>query len=205
MVGQGTPGWPGGLALVENEPVTELPHADLELVELVESGETEAFTQLYREHSSRIYRYCFRATASWSIAEDLTAQVFLEAWRKRSTVVADPEAGLLPWLYGVALNVVRNQRRSEIRYQRFRDRLSERDRVPDFADEAVAHLDDERAMSVILQQLQRLSEKDREILQLCVWAELTADQAAVALGISTGAARTRLSRAKQALREGVER
>ena len=69
---------------------------------------------LFERHAKLIYNYCFRRVGNWATAEDLVSVVFLEAWRKRGTLL-DPEKAL-PWLYGIATNVVRNRRRWERRY-----------------------------------------------------------------------------------------
>jgi DNA-directed RNA polymerase specialized sigma24 family protein len=51
------------------------------------AGENAAFGQLFDRHSSAVYNYIYRRTADWSAAEDLTAAVFLQAWRRRGEVV----------------------------------------------------------------------------------------------------------------------
>src|SRR5262245_61662341 len=74
----------------------------------------QAFGRLFEQHSETIYNYCFRQTASWHAAEDLTSTVFLEAWRGRERLVVQGDS-LLPWLYGIATNVCRRQRRRVVR------------------------------------------------------------------------------------------
>src|SRR5258708_9621507 len=51
----------------------------------------EAFGELFERHADRVYAHCFSRTGSWSMAEDLTSVLFLEAWRKR-TARADSNA-----------------------------------------------------------------------------------------------------------------
>ena len=79
---------------------------DRELWRRAVAGERDAFAELYDRHADAIYNYCFRRCADWSAAEDLTAVVFLEAWRKRRGVAFDREDAVLPWLYGVAGNSI---------------------------------------------------------------------------------------------------
>lgn len=57
-------------------------HAD-ELWERIRVGDADAFGVLFARHARAIYNYCFRRTADWALAEDLTSIVFLEAWRRR--------------------------------------------------------------------------------------------------------------------------
>jgi RNA polymerase sigma-70 factor, ECF subfamily len=54
---------------------------DATLWELACAGDGEAFGQLFDRHASAVYNHCFRLTASWSTAEDLTSTTFLLAWR----------------------------------------------------------------------------------------------------------------------------
>ena len=78
------------------------------------SGDSEAFGVLFERHGRTIYNYCFRRVGSWAVAEDLVSIVFLEAWRRVDKQL--PSGKELPWLFGIATNVVRNRRRSERRY-----------------------------------------------------------------------------------------
>ncbi|BAS12103.1 hypothetical protein AHiyo8_04060 [Arthrobacter sp. Hiyo8] len=45
------------------------------------AGDADAFGELFVRHRDAVYNYCFRRTASWDAAEDLTSAVFLEVWR----------------------------------------------------------------------------------------------------------------------------
>jgi hypothetical protein len=53
--------------------------ADGELWDRVRVGDPDAFVALFRGHSQAIYNFCFRRTADWALAEDLTSAVFLDA------------------------------------------------------------------------------------------------------------------------------
>lgn len=142
-------------------------------------------------HAQRIYRYCFRRTGDAALAEDLTSIVFLEAWRRRRDVT--PSAA---WLYGVATNVLRNQRRSRRRYEAALARLPRPDPEPDFADMLAERVSAEQEMRVILDRLEALEPLERDVLALCVWEGLSAREAAVALAVPEATVRTRLHRAR---------
>ena len=162
----------------------------------------EDFGELFKRHSQAIYNFCFRRTGDWTLAEDLTSAVFLEAWRKRTRVdlVSEPP---LPWLYGVATNVLRNHARSLRRFRAALERLPAPDPEPDFAEEAGERLTDEHQMRAVLAVVDRLPRREREVLALCVWAELSYGEAAVALDLPIGTVRSRLARARGRLRELV--
>ncbi len=60
------------------------------------------FAMLFDRHANKVYNHCFGRSADWSMAEDLTSVVFLEAWRKRRQVPLHGDA-ILPWLLAVAM------------------------------------------------------------------------------------------------------
>lgn len=163
------------------------------------AGEPAAFGVLFERHAKAVYNFCFRQTGDWSAAEELTSVVFLESWRRRGRVRLTGESAL-PWLLGVATNVVRNRRRAERRHRDALKRLP-LDPAGAFADDVDGRLDDERRMRVILARVGKLSRRDQDVIALCVWAELSYEEAAVALGVPVGTIRSRLARAKARLRE----
>ena len=172
---------------------------DAALWQRAAAGETEAFGTIFERHARTVYNYCFRRTGNWSQAEELTAIVFLEAWRRRGQVVLERDEAV-PWLLGVATNVLRNLRRSQRRHRAALERLP-REHSADFTVDVDERLDDERQMRATLRALRNLPRADQEVLALCVWEELTYEQAAFALGIPVGTVRSRLSRARARLRE----
>lgn len=164
--------------------------------------DADDFAALWDSHAQSIYGYCFRRTGDTAFAEDLTSMVFLEAWRRRNEATVVPGKDL-PWLYGVATNVLRNQRRSRRRYDSALRRLGRPRPEPDFSDAAAERLDHETQMRVILAHVAELSQLDQEVLALCVWQGLGASAAADALGIPEVTVRTRLHRAREHLRARV--
>ena len=172
---------------------------DAALWQRAAAGDTGAFGKLFERHASTVYNYCFRRTADWSQAEDLTAIVFLEAWRRLAQVHLERDEAI-PWLLGVATNVLRNQRRSQRRHRAALERIP-RESVADFAADVDERLDDERQMRAALRALKKLPRADQDVLALCVWEELSYEEAALALGVPVGTIRSRLSRARARLRE----
>lgn len=173
--------------------------SDAVLWERAVAGDPGSFGEFFERHSRSIYNYCFRRTGDWSQAEDLTAVVFLEAWRRRSEVRLEREQAV-PWLLGVATNVIRNTRRSQRRQRAALARFPH-ERSPDFAAEVDERLDDERQMRAVLRTLRKLPRRHQEVLALCVWQGLSYEETALALGVPVGTVRSRLSRARVRLSE----
>lgn len=160
----------------------------------------DAFGQLFERHADAIYNYCFRWTGNWSTAEDLTSVVFLEAWRRRNEVSFSGES-VLPWLLVVASYAARNAQRTLRRHARLLKKLPRAGSEPDFTMDADHRIDAERQMARIHLALRGLGDGEREVLSLCDWAGLSYAEAANALGIPIGTVRSRLSRARQHIRE----
>jgi RNA polymerase sigma factor (sigma-70 family) len=175
---------------------------DAELWSRASSGEAAAFGTLFERHANAVYNFCFRRTADWSLAEDMTSVVFLEAWRRRSEVVLAGESAR-PWLLGVATNVIRHRRRAQRRHRIALGRVP-RETEPDFVGDAEARLDDERRMRAALVLLAQLPRREQDVFALCAWADLTYEETAAALRIPVGTVRSRLSRARARVRRLLE-
>lgn len=185
------------LRLVGHEPAVEVD--DSVLWSRARAGDTEAFGIIFERHARTIYNYCFRRVGSWAIAEDLVSIVFLEAWRRLDKPL--PRGKELPWLFGIATNVVRNRRRSERRHAAALRRVTQSNSEPNFADDSDERIDDEELMGRALALLARLPRREQEVFALCAWSGLGYEDAAIALRIPVGTVRSRLSRARARLRE----
>lgn len=153
------------------------------------AGDSAAFGALFDRHHARVLRHSLRLVPQAHEAEDVAAMVFLECWRKRRQV-RFVDGSLLPWLIVTATNVARNARRSARRYHALLARLPPPD-APHRPDDTV----DEDVRAAFL----ALSAKDREILALRVLEGFSEAEAAHALGIALGTAKSRLARARARL------
>jgi RNA polymerase sigma-70 factor, ECF subfamily len=147
---------------------------------------TAGFRALFQQAYPALRRYALHRGLASADADDLAAAVLEVAWRRFDEVPAD---AALPWLYGVARNLLRNQARQDRRRQALRARLMAR-RSPGY---------DPADAAAIREALEALGEQDRELLKLVAWDGLSPSEAAVALGCSAAAARTRLHRARNRL------
>lgn len=171
--------------------------SDEALLHASSNGDGRAFGSLYERHAQKIYNYLFRRLADWSEAEDLTAVVFLEAFRRRADAVV-LEGELSPWLYGVATNVLRNRRRAQWRHRRLLAQLASEPRAPE-APDLHERIEATEQMRSVLERIRTLPRSQQDVVALCVWSGLSYEEAAAALGVSLGTVRSRLARARASL------
>ena len=122
--------------------MTAQGESDRELWQRVRGNDREAYALLFERYADSVYNYCFRRVGEWALAEDLLSTVFLEAWRRREKEL--PPDKVLPWLFGIANNVIRNQRRSRRRHAAALQRLPRASAEDTMADDTNERLDDER-------------------------------------------------------------
>jgi RNA polymerase sigma factor (sigma-70 family) len=177
-------------------------YGDAALWQAAAAGEHAAFRQLFDRHATAVYNYLYRRTADWSAAEDLTAAVFLQAWRRRREVVFDRDSAL-PWLLGVARLQLRNATRSRARYAAALNRVGReivtQESLTDPADLVARRLDDTQQVIQLRAAIGRLPRQQREVIELCVYAGLDQQAAALSLGVSVSTVKSRLHRARQRL------
>jgi RNA polymerase sigma-70 factor (ECF subfamily) len=161
-------------------------------------GSTDAWGELFLRHHQAVYNFCFRRTGQWSIAEDLTSAVFLEAWRCRKNTRL-VHASALPWLYGIATMLSRNHHRTLRRYQRALERIPPPDQGRDPAELAAARIDAERRVACVRSEIAQLPRRDADLLELAATGRLSHTEIAVALSISVGTVKSRLFRIRQRL------
>ncbi|KAA0941771.1 MULTISPECIES: RNA polymerase sigma factor [Streptomyces] len=160
----------------------------------------EVFAAAYREHYWAVSRYVARRLdGRTSEVEEVVAEVFAVAWRRRADLPASP----LPWLYGVARNCLSNAVRGYGRRRRLVDRLVNDESA--HRRQIAAGPDAERPAAWVHDALTRLSPADQEVLRLTAWEELGTEEVAVALGCGTRAAAMRLHRARRRLRAEIDR
>lgn len=143
----------------------------------------EWFSELFSDHARLIQRFIYRRTQRDAV-EDLTAETFATAWRKRDEI---PVGSELQWLYKTAGFLTANHNRKK--------RPILLDEFPE-----IAHDSDPSAYVIedvtLRTAFYRLSEKDRQVLILAAWEGQSSEQIAQATGLTPNAAAVALSRAR---------
>lgn len=153
----------------------------------------EAFRVLFDRHYERVRRYSWARLGA--AGEDVAAEAFAIAFARRADYDT-ARSDAVPWLLGIATNLIRRQYRDEQQRLGLLAVLGA-ERPPEAA---VPSPDPEVASA-----LGRLHRRDRDVLVLYAVAELTYGEIAVALDIAEGTVRSRLNRARRILKETIGR
>lgn len=156
-----------------------------------------AFEVVFDRHFDLIFRY-LRRRVGRQRAEELAAETFAQALASRARF--DPSyEDARPWLFGIAVNLLRHHHRREERELRAYARTGA---DPLSVEESsLARLDAESVWPLVAEALAELSPIEREALLLYAWAELSYGEIALALEIPAGTVRSRLNRARRRLGE----
>ncbi len=157
------------------------------------------FRKLVQDHRQRLYRFVVKHIGWGTDAEDITQQAFVEAAHSFATFKGESE--LSTWLYGIAMNLVRNYL-SRAPHRRY---VFEDDEVlaetashrPDPSEQ----LQQTQAVRALQAALDDLPRDMRDVLLLVAYEELSYEDAAMMMSIPVGTVRSRVSRARAMLRK----
>jgi RNA polymerase sigma-70 factor (ECF subfamily) len=169
---------------------------ELRLVRQAQAGDLVAFERLYRDNERKVFGLCFRLSSDPALAEELTQEVFVRAWRKLSSFRG--ESAFSSWLYPLTVNVALSERRS----RRRRDARIVATEDPASLERAPrspapeAGFDLEKAMAA-------LPPGARAVFVLHDVEGRTHEEIAQLLGLAPGTSKAQLHRARRLLREAL--
>lgn len=199
---------------IQAKPPTPDDEVDRSLVGAIRAGDPDAWTQLIERYQVRVFSVCVRMVRDRDLAADLTQDAFIKVIKGLDTF--DDRAKLSTWVYRVTMNVCLSKLRSEkLRRHASLDSMAtgggrdperrnelgiSQEREP-AADRGVERDEERRRM---ISALDALSDEHRAILVLRDGRGLEYEQIAEALDIPIGTVRSRLFRARAALRQAIE-
>jgi RNA polymerase sigma-70 factor (ECF subfamily) len=157
-------------------------------VDALRLGDPREWGLLYASCARDVHGYLARRSGS-ETADELLGEVWVRAYQARDRI-----EDARPWLFGIARHVLHE-------HWRHRAPVQTSDGVSrDQSDDVVERLDALALRPHLAAAIERLPIAEREMLLLNVWEQLTPSEAAIALSIPAGTARSRLHRAREALR-----
>ena len=177
-----------------------------QLIRRAQQGDNGAFEELLLLHQKKVYNLCLRMSANPDDALDLSQEAFLRAWRSLGQYQF--EASFSTWLFRLTSNICidflrRKKRRQETSLTESYDdsdegaELSVPDAQPGPEQQAITN----ETKIELARAMEQLSPEHREILQLRVIEDLQYEQIADILGVRVGTVKSRLARARLALRK----
>jgi RNA polymerase sigma factor (sigma-70 family) len=152
------------------------------------------FREIYERYYPDVHRFALFLTGEAARAEDLTADTFVRAWRARDRI---QHATVKAYLLAITRNLHRDQLRSS---RKSTDREVElEDTIADETPGADVHAQHASTLRSVREKLRGVARGDRRALLLYVLKEMSYAEVAAALGISIGAVKSRINRAREAL------
>ncbi|MFI7438468.1 RNA polymerase sigma factor [Nonomuraea indica] len=180
------------------QPATRGPDADLVRASWTQP---EAFAELFDRYSAMLYRYVSKRLGP-EPAEDLVGETFLVAFsRRRSYDLSYTDAR--PWLFGILTKLLSRHHRSEAARYRALLRAPVDGHVDSPAERVASGVSAQAVRPELVGALAALPAKDRDVLLLVAWGDLTYVEVAQALGIPVGTVRSRLNRGRRKVRAAL--
>jgi RNA polymerase sigma-70 factor, ECF subfamily len=171
-------------------------------------GDESGFNLLVRKYQDLIVSTCVRIAGNYHDGEDAAQEVFVQVYKNLGTFRGDSE--FATWLYRITMNICRNQHRSWWKRlfttARHTDRQNEGDEDgPSFelasgAPSPEEDLEKKRTVESVRKAIGKLPQLQREIIVLCDLHEKSYDEICSILGITLGTAKSRIARAREALK-----
>ena len=164
-------------------------------------GELPAFEELVRRYEKRVYAVALRSSGSPEDAADITQEVFLRAWRSIESFRGD--SGFSTWLFRITMNLCVDFARHKHAQPQMQPLVGEDDAerpIRDTAPTPEEHLDNSELGRELAAALDEVSEEHRRIVLLRDVSGMSYTEIAEILEISEGTVKSRLSRARIALR-----
>lgn len=170
--------------------------ADADITSAFARGDDDALHEVYRRWSPLVYTVAMKRCGNEHDASDITQAVFVAAWRGRQGF--DPDAGSLPaWLLGITRRKVADHWRQVERTPQPNEDLPD-DPQPD------GQLETTIERVLLADELARLGEPQRRILELCFFQDMTHAQVASLLGLPLGTVKSHVRRSLGRLRDRLE-
>ena len=172
---------------------------ELLLISRARGGDREAFGTLVEQYRDNVYRLAYRMCGNAYDADEAAQEAFVAAWRALPNFRGD--AKFSTWLYRLTTNAAIDVMRREKRHQTVGD--GEMIEVADDADSPQETVERTEQQEAVQKALATLSEEYREVLLLRYMEELDYAEIAEVLQLPSGTVKSRINRAKAALKTAL--
>ena len=176
-----------------------------ELITKAKKGDRDAFGQLVLTHQNKVYSLCVHMLNSREEAEDLAQEAFLKAWRSLDSF--HEESSFATWMHRLTTNLCLDHLRKQSRRQNVSVAVSLDDEEAVFAEPADLNSDPQRELErkerqkALEKGLKELPEHHRRALVMREVSGMSYQEIADALELDLGTVKSRIARAREALRK----
>ena len=176
---------------------------DVQLIQRVLEGDETAFSTLVKKYQRSVHALAWRKVGDFHIAEDITQETFLKAYQRLSTL-KEPQS-FASWLYVITANHCKAWLRKKRTWiQSLEDTSSAQLERATYSGHIIAkneQMTEEAQREVVKKLLAKLQESDRTVITLYYLGGMTYEEISNFLGVSVGAIKSRLHRARQRLKK----
>ena len=180
-----------------------MKNTDAALIHLILNGDEHAFAKLVEKYQKQVHALAWRKIGDFHIAEEITQDTFLKAYKKLATL-KKPQR-FASWLYVIAANSCSSWlRKKQLRTQPLENMRStqlEKATYSGYVIEENERAAVEAQREAVKKLLEKLQESERTVITLHYFAEMTCKEISEFLGVSVGAIKSRLSRARHRLKK----
>lgn len=179
-------------------------HPDDILVQKCKKGDLDAFDELVKRYENKVFTVAYRFVGNYADANDLAQETFIRVYQALPSFRG--ESSFATWLYRIAANVCRDELRRQHRQKKVSldEMMSQPGGGISLADNSLSpeeSLEKNELQQAVQQFLNTLSDEHRLILVMREIQGLSYDEIAVSLDCSLGTVKSRLNRARQALKQ----
>jgi len=180
------------------DPMASDSTSDADYVRRLQRGETEAFEMLVRRHEKAIFNLVYRMLGDYDEAAEVSQEVFLSAYRAIGQFRGD--ANFSTWLYRIALNHTSTRRKTLIRRQQRNVAIEDTEPVRDLQPGPAETMEKKEIRERVQRALNSLEPDDATVILLRDLQDIPYEEVARLLEIPVGTVKSRLHRARQALK-----
>lgn len=181
-----------------SEPMMTDSISDADYVQKLQRGQTDAFEALIRRHEKTIFNLVYRMLGDYDEAAETCQEVFLSAYRAIGTFRGD--ANFSTWLYRIALNHASTRRKSINQRHQRNVPIDTTEPMRDLQPGPAESLEKKEIRDTVQRALATLSEDDAAVILLRDLQDVPYDEVAQVLEVPVGTVKSRLHRARQALK-----
>ncbi len=184
-----------------NENASSWEEVDAELLRAVAGdGDREAYRKLFDRYHSRVFGFILRRLEDRELAREVSSDVFLEVWVNARHFRG--ESRISSWIFGIAHFKCLEANRQRLRFKRARVVPTEDEVISQVPEPHVSGttLEARQDLRRVGEAMNRLPRDQREALELMILEGIDLEEVARRQGVSAGTVKTRVSRARRAIR-----